>query len=101
MKTVRVAQASLRHCLQRRVNVQLDAKLQLEALPNFSHPLSTTNPNRRFDWLLPENYPLSVHANYLAFTGWTSLQGISSSVLGGKLVIVSKYVIYIFVYMIN
>lgn len=88
MKTIRVAQLSVRQCLNRRVNLQLSQELRLEALPKLDYPPPPLKQNVRkgfMRWLLPEGYPHSVHGNYFSFTAWTSLQGISSSILGGNL----------------
>ena len=86
MKVLRVTQDVLRK--YRSIKLQIRPDLILEAGPKIIHPL-----NRKIDekgnwlrWLLPEGYPQSVHDNYMKFSMWTGLQGITSSFIGGKIV---------------
>ena len=90
MKIVRVTQNSLKRAGFSPFRHQLRPDLQLVAIaPKVSvHPSSEPNRNNGhkstlFGWLLPEGFPSTVHSNYLKFTMWTMVQGISSSFIGG------------------
>lgn len=85
MKVLRVTQEILKRSTNP-IKLQLSPDLILEAGPKIIHPLNRkTNGERRkwLGWLLPEGYPHCVHANYLNFSMWTGIQGITSSFIGG------------------
>lgn len=84
MKVLRVSQDILRGSTIRSIKLQLRPDLLIEAGPKIVHPLDRRKSEQRnlLRWLLPEGYPQSVHDNYLKFTMWTGLQGISSSFIG-------------------
>ena len=92
MKVVRVTQSSLKRShFPNSGNIKLPLAPQtlLEVTPKLSLPFQKSDLKEKrggvlFKWLLPEGYPYSVHDNYFSFTGWTSLQGITSSFIGGK-----------------
>lgn len=63
------------------------ASLQIFPQSRFPQKLDKTVLGLRsgvLGWFLPEGFPYSVHANYLKFTTWTSLQGITSSFISGS-----------------
>lgn len=85
MKVFRVTQDVLRTGGLRPLKIQLRPDLILEAGPKIIHPLHKKRTDRKWmGWLLPEGYPQSVHDNYLKFSMWTGIQGITSSFIGGK-----------------
>lgn len=89
MKVLRVTQDILRNSSAsncRTIKLKLTSDLILEAGPKLIHPLNRKRDERRrwLGWLLPEGYPQSVHDNYLKFSMWTGIQGITSSLIGGK-----------------
>ncbi len=85
MKVLRVSQDVLRRGTFRSVKLQIRPDLLIEAGPKIVHPLNRKSEKKTWlGWLLPEGYPHSVHDNYLKFTAWTGLQGISASFIGGN-----------------
>lgn len=98
MKIIRVTQWSLnnKNIPTRRLKLQLTPDLLLEASP--TNYLKVDKQRGRISrWFLPERFPQSVHGNYLGFSGWTGVQGITTSLLGGNCVVV-VYKIMIFIY---
>lgn len=87
MKVFRVTQDVLRTGGLRPLKFQLRPDLILEAGPKIIHPLhqkQQRTDRKWFGWLLPEGYPRSVHDNYLKFSMWAGIQGITSSFIGGE-----------------
>lgn len=100
MKTLRVTQSCLKRSNfinSRNLKLELNPKTTLEInfAPKLIHPLSLNKEtlgkrNGMLRWLLPEGYPYSVHKNYIGFTTWTGIQGITTSFISGK----DKKIIY-------
>ena len=87
MRVIKIAQAALKHSTPRSFTLNLNSKLTLEAKPPkiISHPSEMAGPLKGLSaWLLPAGYPRSVHQNYLNYSLWNTIQGISTSFIGGK-----------------
>ena len=52
--------------------------------PTLEQQLPSTRKSKLFGWALPDGFPQTVHQNYLKFTMWTMVQGITSSFIGGN-----------------
>ena len=85
MKIVRVTQWSLnnKNIPARRLKLQLSPNLLLEAAP-MNYLKVDKQRGSILRWFLPERFPQSVHGNYMKFSGWTGVQGITASLLGGN-----------------
>lgn len=95
MKIIKVTQSCLKRSNflnSRNLRYEIDPKTFLEISPKPFYPQNIQDIKERrdgsgglFKFILPEGYPYSVHENYFKFTTWTSLQGITSSFIGGNL----------------
>ena len=91
MNVIRVTQRTLKRSGKGPLKLQLRPDLYFQAdAPKISiHPtleqqFPSTRKSKLFGWALPDGFPQTVHQNYLKFTMWTMVQGITSSFIGGN-----------------